>query len=121
MRRPRCQQNNHGENKFAQNCQLPVQNLRNHGTAKSLSKILDCTKVSTAYAKDVPKYLGAYLANELEETRMPKCREPTHIPVLGTCLAEIMKMKILNIQEQYNQKKKRHSHKTRNENPCIEH
>ena len=53
-------------------------------TAKSLSKIPDSTKMSTVYAKSVPKYLGANLANELEETRMHKCREPTHIPALST-------------------------------------
>ena len=41
-----------GENKIAQTRQLPVQHLRNHGTAKSLCEILDCTKVSTAFAKD---------------------------------------------------------------------
>ena len=110
MRRPRCQEHNIGEHTFAQTCQLPVQNMRNHGTAMSQIKIQDCTKVSTAYATDVPTYLGAYLANELEETRMHKCREPTHIPVLGTCLAEIMKMKILNIHETYNQKKTTSTH-----------
>ena len=78
-----------------------MQHRRNHGNAKSLCKILDCTKVSTAYAKDVPKYLGASNVNELEETIMHKCREPTHIPALGTSLAEIMKMKILDIHETY--------------------
>ena len=77
---------------MAQERQLPVQHLINHGYAKSLRNILDCTKVSTAYAKDVPKYLGASHVNKLEETIMHKCREPTHIPALGTCLAEIMKM-----------------------------
>ena len=56
-------------------------------------KIIDCTKVSTVYANDAPKYLGASHVNELDETRMHKCREPTHIPALGTYLAKIMKMK----------------------------
>ena len=65
----------------------------------SLCKILDRTKVSTAYAKDTPKDLGASHVSELEETIMHKCREPTHIPALGTCLAEIMKMKILDIHD----------------------
>ena len=39
------------------------------------------------------EHLGVSHVNELDETRMPKCREPTHIPSLGTCLAKIMKMK----------------------------
>ena len=68
-------------------CQKPMQNPRLHNNVNCL-------------CKRCPKIPRRQPCQRTDETIMHKCQEPTHIPALGTCLAEIMKMKILNIHEQ---------------------